>query len=71
MTNHDSKVYTLRRLAARWRCSPQHVRNMCEAGKLDAFKLGGKLWRIRGDSVAKVERAQAMAIALSDDEVGS
>ena len=63
---HEPKVYTLRRLAARWHCSPQHVREMCEAGELDAFKLGGKLWRVRAASVAKVERAHAMRIALSD-----
>lgn len=43
-------------LAAEWRCSARHVRNLIELGELRAFRLGGKLLRIPADAVEEFER---------------
>lgn len=51
------KVMTPAMLAKRWQCSERHVRNMIERGDLPAFRLGGKLIRIRHDDVVKFEKA--------------
>jgi excisionase family DNA binding protein len=39
-------VYNITKLAQRWECSEQHVRNLIVRGELKAWKLGSKLWRI-------------------------
>jgi excisionase family DNA binding protein len=44
-------VYTPATLASKWACSERHVRNMIDRGELPAFRLGGKLWRIRSEDV--------------------
>lgn len=48
-------VYTPSMLADRWKCSEKHIRNMIERGELRAFRLGGKLLRIRGEDVEAFE----------------
>jgi excisionase family DNA binding protein len=48
-------AYTPRTLADRWNCSERHVRNMIADGELPAFRLGGKLLRIRSEDVEKIE----------------
>ncbi|TGV15779.1 DNA-binding protein [Mesorhizobium sp. M8A.F.Ca.ET.173.01.1.1] len=48
-------VYTPAMLAERWECSERQVRNMVAAGVLPAFRLGGKLLRIRGADVERFE----------------
>ena len=48
-------VYTPAMLAERWECSERHIRNMVETGELPAFRLGGKLLRIRGADVERFE----------------
>lgn len=48
-------VFTPATLAEWWECSERHVRNLIETGDLDAFRLGGKLWRITPDSVRAYE----------------
>lgn len=48
-------VFTPATLAERWACSERHVRNMIETGELPAFKLGGKLLRIRAVDVEMLE----------------
>ena len=48
-------VYTPASLADRWECSERHVRNMIAAGELPAFRLGGKLLRIRAEDVEAFE----------------
>jgi excisionase family DNA binding protein len=48
-------AYTPRTLAERWDCSERHIRNMIADGELPAFRLGGKLLRIRGEDVEKIE----------------
>jgi excisionase family DNA binding protein len=49
------KAYTPKTLAARWLCSERHIRNMIDRGELPAFRLGGKLLRIRREDVEAFE----------------
>jgi excisionase family DNA binding protein len=44
-------VFTPATLADWWECSERHVRNLIEQGDLPAFRLGGKLLRIRPEDV--------------------
>ena len=48
-------VFTPATLAAWWECSERHVRNLIDSGELRAFRLGGKLWRIRPQEVEAFE----------------
>lgn len=48
-------VYTPATLAKKWACSERHVRNMIDRGELPAFRLGGKLLRIRAEDVEAFE----------------
>jgi excisionase family DNA binding protein len=43
-------------IAARWQCSPRHVRNMITRGELPSFRLGGKLQRVLASDVEAFER---------------
>ncbi|TGU43650.1 DNA-binding protein, partial [bacterium M00.F.Ca.ET.152.01.1.1] len=56
-------VYTPAMLAERWACSERHIRNMIATGELPAFRLAGKLLRIRG---ADVERFECQTGASQD-----
>ena len=47
--------YTVRTLAAHWRCSESHIYKMVADGRLQGFRLGGKLLRF---SAGDVERAE-------------
>ncbi|WP_437353969.1 helix-turn-helix domain-containing protein [Neorhizobium petrolearium] len=47
-------------LAHRWQCSERHVRNLIRNGHLPAFKVGGKLLRVRAvDVIAFEDQAEA------------
>ena len=48
-------VFTPGMLAKRWECSEGHVRNMIASGTLPAFRLGGKLLRIKASDVERFE----------------
>lgn len=48
-------VFTPASLAAWWECSERQIRNMIEDGALPAFRLGGKLLRIRPEDVEAFE----------------
>ncbi len=48
-------AYSPAALAERWECSEQKVRNMIASGSLPAFRLDGKLWRIRAKDVEDFE----------------
>ena len=50
-----SGAHTPASLAERWECSEAHVRNLIRRGELQAFKLGGKLLRIRPEEVERYE----------------
>jgi excisionase family DNA binding protein len=51
----SEKPYTVQGLADRWGCSVWAVYALIKAGRLPAFRLGGKLLRIRAEDVAKWE----------------
>lgn len=54
-TGEPPKVMTPAMLARRWQCSERHVRNMIARGELPAFRLGGKLVRIKHEDVLAFE----------------
>lgn len=56
--DHHPNVYTPETLAKRWRCSPNHVRNMIKRGNLPAFRSGGRLLRIRTADVITQEAGE-------------
>jgi hypothetical protein len=45
-------------MSKRWECSEHHVRNLISNGFLPAFRLGGKLLRIRVADVVEFENRQ-------------
>ena len=47
--------FTPATLADRWQCSERHIRNMVDRGELPAFRLAGKLIRIRAEDVEMFE----------------
>ncbi|WP_336067101.1 helix-turn-helix domain-containing protein [Nitratireductor rhodophyticola] len=56
MTDDETpSVFTPRTLAERWECSERHVRKLIDKGDLPAFRLGGKLLRIRREIVESYE----------------
>ncbi|WP_412033236.1 excisionase family DNA-binding protein [Nitratireductor aquimarinus] len=56
MTDDETpSVFTPRTLAERWECSERHVRNLIDKGELPVFRLGGKLLRIRRETVESYE----------------
>lgn len=51
----ERAAWTPRELADRWQCSERHVRNLINRGELRAFRLGGKLVRVRHEDVERFE----------------
>lgn len=49
------KPFTVQTLADRWGCSVWAVYALIKQGRLPAFRLGGKLLRIRAEDVASWE----------------
>ncbi|WP_449411893.1 helix-turn-helix domain-containing protein [Methylobacterium komagatae] len=49
---------TPEQVAARWDCSPNHVRNLIRRGDLRAFRVGSRLLRIKTEAVEEFERCQ-------------
>ena len=45
------QAYSTRMLAERWGCSDQHIRDLIASGKLEAFRVGAKIIRIRASVV--------------------
>lgn len=50
-----ASVYSVASLAAHWGCGTDTVYSLIHSGDLKAFKLGGKLFRIRADEVERFE----------------
>jgi excisionase family DNA binding protein len=61
-----AQVYSVASLAEHWHCGTDTVYSLIHAGELRAFKLGGKLMRIRAD---EVERFECQNIASNDTGV--
>jgi len=52
----QERPYTVAQLADYWQCSDTFIYDRINAGELRAFKLGGKLWRVRADAVEEFEQ---------------
>ncbi|MBE0563982.1 MAG: helix-turn-helix domain-containing protein [Ochrobactrum anthropi] len=48
-------IFSPATLAKRWECSEKHVRHLIKSGELKAFRLGGKLYRIKQSEVETFE----------------
>lgn len=48
-------VYSVATLAEHWGCGTDTVYSLIHGGELNAFRLGGRLWRIRADEVERFE----------------
>lgn len=60
-----AQVYSVASLAEHWGCGTDTVYSLIRGGSLRAFKLGGKLLRIRAD---EVERFECQTTAYNDTE---
>jgi DNA binding domain, excisionase family len=49
------RVLTVAAVASRWGTSTTFVYTLLQSGALEGFKLGGKLWRIKGSAVEAYE----------------
>ncbi|WP_294189006.1 helix-turn-helix domain-containing protein [uncultured Sphingomonas sp.] len=61
-------VFDVAGLAKHWGCSTDTIYSLIASGNLAAFKLGGKLLRIRSD---EVERFECQTTASNDTATGS
>jgi len=61
-------VFSVATLAQHWGCGTDTVYSLIRSGDLRAFKLGGKLLRIRAD---EVERYECQTTPYNDTEVSS
>lgn len=61
-------VFSVASLAEHWGCGSDTVYSLIRSGELRAFKLGGKLLRIRAD---EVERYECQNIACNDTGISS
>src|SRR5262245_23770033 len=64
------RPFTPDTLAEHWGCSPQHVRDLCRAGKLRHFKLGDRLIRIQPVAVLEYEAQQCESVSANIAENG-
>lgn len=58
-------VYSVATLAEHWGCGADTIYSLIRGGELRAFKVGGKLLRIRAD---EVERFECQNTACNDTE---
>lgn len=61
-------VYSVASLAEHWGCGTDTVYSLIKSGDLPAFKLGGRLLRVRGEEVEKFE---CRSTASNDTEKSS
>lgn len=61
----QARPYSVAKLADRWGCHSDTVYSLIHSKQLNAFKLGGKLLRIRPD---EVERFECQSTACNDTE---
>lgn len=65
------KAMTVASLAQHWGVSTTFVYDQIHAGRLGAFRLGGKLWRIPVAAVEAYEEAATVQLAAPDPSPGS
>ena len=63
MSADDNIAFTPDALAARWQCSPQHLRDLVKREKLRCFRVG-RLYRIPYDVVIEFEKGAPKAISI-------
>jgi excisionase family DNA binding protein len=51
----SARPYSVPSLAAHWGCAPDTVYSLIKGGDLQAFRVGGKLLRIRAEEVERYE----------------
>lgn len=61
-SDHAGVIYTIPELAARWRMSRHTITAAIRAGRLQAFKVGERVYRIREAEVLRYEQ-QLAAVA--------
>src|SRR3990167_9946050 len=52
-------IYTPKTLSEHWQCDNAVIYRLIAQGRLQAFRLGGKLWRIREEAVEAYEQCQS------------
>jgi len=52
---NDEAVFTVSELCKRWKCDRHTVLTAIKDGRLDAFRLGKRTFRIRASAVLQVE----------------
>jgi len=60
--DHEGVIFTIPELARRWRMSRHTITAAIRAGRLQAFKVGERVYRIRE---AEVERYEQQNLAAS------
>lgn len=63
VVEEPSDIFTIPELAARWRCNRHTVTAAIRAGRLQAFKVGERVYRIRRDEVLRYEQTHMMKAA--------
>jgi excisionase family DNA binding protein len=63
---HSDPVLTTSGVAARWGTSDTFVYGLMHSGQLSAFRLGGKLWRIKLSAVEDYEKRGMEAVAAEN-----
>ncbi|WP_157784784.1 helix-turn-helix domain-containing protein [Sphingobium xenophagum] len=64
----NAAVFSVATLAEHWACGTDTIYSLIRSGDLRAFKLGGKLLRIRAD---EVERFECQTTACNDTAANS
>src|SRR3990167_644241 len=64
-------IYTPKTLSEHWQCDNAVIYRLIAQGRLQAFRLGGKLWRIRGEAVEAYEQCQTTGSAGSRGDLSS
>lgn len=57
----DSPIYTVAQLRKRWGCTQGAVLQAIHEGRLVAFRIGRRVWRIRLDEIERFERTTKVA----------
>ena len=57
----DSPILTVKMVSSGWKCRPAIVYSLVASGKLRAFRLGTRAYRVRLEEVERYEREQEAA----------
>jgi excisionase family DNA binding protein len=58
----SASVYTLTELVRRWKTSRNTILAMIHEGRIAAFRLGRRTYRVRSDEVERYELANGMRV---------